>query len=233
MAQRLHGGAEMRRRRGSFIATGFGRAPICLALGVASFGHIGGTHYQNQHDFEPYVKPSQSGQLPICRASRRRRTNDSSGSSFCNSSWAMSAGIFREEIWHRSAARFAAPIQTLKDWGFLTVEGDSVLSEPRRIAAGGSAVARVFPAGTSKYALCLIVYTSSICPGGSCLLFIRWMIFTRQPECHFRRSRRIEGARVPEPYRGLLVHEKDMTPTLEAFHGGDIHLRILSSDYAW
>jgi chorismate-pyruvate lyase len=41
---------------------------------------------------------------------------------------------------------------------------------------------------------------------------------------------RIEGEQVPEPYRGLLVHQKDMTPTLQAFHGGDIHLRILSSD---
>lgn len=28
-----------------------------LSVGVASFGHIGGTHYQNQHDFETYVAP--------------------------------------------------------------------------------------------------------------------------------------------------------------------------------
>jgi chorismate-pyruvate lyase len=39
---------------------------------------------------------------------------------------------------------------------------------------------------------------------------------------------RIPGDQVPEPYRHLLVHERDMTPTLEAFHGHDIHLRILS-----
>jgi oxygen-independent coproporphyrinogen-3 oxidase len=39
-----------------------------LALGVASFGHIGGTHYQNQHDFDPYVSIMQSGRLPIYRA---------------------------------------------------------------------------------------------------------------------------------------------------------------------
>src|SRR6266550_8109123 len=31
-----------------------------LALGVASFVHIGGTHYQNQHDFDPYVSIMQS-----------------------------------------------------------------------------------------------------------------------------------------------------------------------------
>src|SRR6059058_1069757 len=39
-----------------------------LALGVASFGHIGGTHYQNHHDFEPYVARVQAGELPIWRA---------------------------------------------------------------------------------------------------------------------------------------------------------------------
>jgi chorismate-pyruvate lyase len=32
---------------------------------------------------------------------------------------------------------------------------------------------------------------------------------------------------VPEPYQQLLVHARDMTPTLEAFHGERIHLRLL------
>ena len=32
---------------------------------------------------------------------------------------------------------------------------------------------------------------------------------------------------VPEPYRRLLVHDRDMTPTLEAAHRGKIHLRVL------
>lgn len=35
------------------------------------------------------------------------------------------------------------------------------------------------------------------------------------------------GEDVPEPYRGLLVHNGDMTPTLERFHGDTLHLRIL------
>src|SRR6266853_3647535 len=39
-----------------------------LSLGVASFGHIGGTHYQNHQDFEPYVARVQAGELPIFRA---------------------------------------------------------------------------------------------------------------------------------------------------------------------
>ena len=39
----------------------------------------------------------------------------------------------------------------------------------------------------------------------------------------------IMGSEVPEPYRSLLVHERDMTSTLENFHKGQIHLRVLSS----
>lgn len=33
---------------------------------------------------------------------------------------------------------------------------------------------------------------------------------------------------IPEPYHALLVHERDMTRTLEQFHGAAIHLRVLS-----
>ena len=40
----------------------------------------------------------------------------------------------------------------------------------------------------------------------------------------------IPGDTVPEPYRQLLVHNNDMTPTLEGFHNSRIHLEILSSD---
>ena len=32
---------------------------------------------------------------------------------------------------------------------------------------------------------------------------------------------------VPEPYKRLLVHDADMTSTLESFHGGTIHIRAL------
>lgn len=40
----------------------------------------------------------------------------------------------------------------------------------------------------------------------------------------------IPGDAVPEPYRALLVHERDMTSTLERFHGGEICIHALSSE---
>jgi len=41
------------------------------------------------------------------------------------------------------------------------------------------------------------------------------------------RIEQIPGAAVPEPYRSLLVHHHDMTPTLESFYQADIHLEIV------
>jgi len=38
---------------------------------------------------------------------------------------------------------------------------------------------------------------------------------------------RVDGAALPEPYRSLLVHERDMTSTLGQFHGDDIGLKVL------
>ena len=39
--------------------------------------------------------------------------------------------------------------------------------------------------------------------------------------------RRAESWELPEPEKSLLVHERDMTPTLEAAHGGKLQVRVL------
>jgi len=38
----------------------------------------------------------------------------------------------------------------------------------------------------------------------------------------------VEGNDVPEPYRQLLVHSSDMTPTLEKFYGERLYLNVIS-----
>jgi hypothetical protein len=40
----------------------------------------------------------------------------------------------------------------------------------------------------------------------------------------------VNGAEIPEPQRTLLVHDTDMTPTLEKFHAEEIHLRVIRSE---
>jgi chorismate-pyruvate lyase len=37
----------------------------------------------------------------------------------------------------------------------------------------------------------------------------------------------VNGRDIPEPYRTLLFHDRDMTPTLERAHDRSIHLRVL------
>lgn len=37
---------------------------------------------------------------------------------------------------------------------------------------------------------------------------------------------KIDGDEMPQPYRSLLVHDGDMTPTLEKFHGSRISLKL-------
>ena len=40
----------------------------------------------------------------------------------------------------------------------------------------------------------------------------------------------VYGEQVPEPYRSLLVHKNDMTPTLESAYGTDVALRVMEFD---
>jgi len=97
-------------------------------VGVASFGHLGGVHYQNHADFDPYVAQIRQGRLPIYRALTptederlirefilQLKLGHLSLSHFCNK-----FGVDPEQ-------RFAQPLQRLRDWGFLTIAGDQVL----------------------------------------------------------------------------------------------------------
>ena len=40
----------------------------------------------------------------------------------------------------------------------------------------------------------------------------------------------IAAAEIPQPQRGLLVHQRDMTTTLQTFHGARTHLRLLRTE---
>src|SRR2546426_1885607 len=99
-----------------------------LALGVASFGHIGGTHYQNHADFEPYVTRVQQGELPIWRALTPTDDERLIREFILQLKLGhVSRDYFRKKFGVELAERFAEPLQRLRDWGFLATEGDQVL----------------------------------------------------------------------------------------------------------
>jgi oxygen-independent coproporphyrinogen-3 oxidase len=98
-----------------------------LGLGVASFGHLQGTHYQNLHEFEPYVNAVKSGKPAAYRAltptADERLIREfilqlKLGQTRCD--------YFQQKFGVDVRKRFAQPLQTIHDWGFGGVEGDVV-----------------------------------------------------------------------------------------------------------
>lgn len=91
-----------------------------LALGVASFSHIGGTHFQNLHDFEPYVAKLDAGELPVYRA----LTPTPQERLIRELVLQFKLGRVRRSYFQRKygvdiAAQFAEALQRLEAWGFL------------------------------------------------------------------------------------------------------------------
>jgi oxygen-independent coproporphyrinogen III oxidase len=98
-----------------------------LPLGVASFGHIGGTHFQNEHDFEPYINALTDGRLPIYRALTPTADERLIREVILQLKLGrISAGYFQNKFEVDIRRRFAPVLKTLSDWGFLQVEGDSI-----------------------------------------------------------------------------------------------------------
>lgn len=95
-----------------------------LSLGVASFGHIGGTHYQNHHDFEAYLAPLTEGRLPVFRAltptDEERYLREFILQLKLGS---VSASYFAQKFGEDPRRKFAAPLATLLAGGFLADDG--------------------------------------------------------------------------------------------------------------
>ena len=96
-----------------------------LSLGVASFGHIGGTHYQNQHDFTPYVESLQNGELPVHRALTPTDDERLIREFILQMKLGhLKLSYFADKFGVNPAERFSKPLRTLQDWGFATLDGD-------------------------------------------------------------------------------------------------------------
>jgi coproporphyrinogen III oxidase-like Fe-S oxidoreductase len=96
-----------------------------IGLGVASFSHIGGTHFQNQHDFEPYLAMLREGKLPIYRAltpTDEERMIREMVLQF--KLGRISRAYFERKFGVDVLARFAQPFATLQSWGALMIDGD-------------------------------------------------------------------------------------------------------------
>jgi oxygen-independent coproporphyrinogen-3 oxidase len=96
-----------------------------IGLGVASFSHVGGTHFQNEHDFEPYVARLREGRLPLYRAltpTAEERLIRELVLQF--KLGRISRAYFQHKFGVDVLERFSEPVTRLKSWGALTIQGD-------------------------------------------------------------------------------------------------------------
>jgi len=96
-----------------------------IGLGVASFSHVGGTHFQNQHDFEPYLARLREGRLPLHRA----LTPTPEERLIRELVLQFKLGHVSREYFQRKFGvdilqRFAGQLADLRSWGALTLAGD-------------------------------------------------------------------------------------------------------------
>lgn len=98
-----------------------------LALGVASFSHIGGTHFQNEHHNEPYLARVSQGKLPIYRALRTTAEERLIRELILQLKLGrVSQSYFQQKFGVDIRAHFAAPFRYLESEGFLTRNGDTI-----------------------------------------------------------------------------------------------------------
>ncbi|WP_437225425.1 coproporphyrinogen-III oxidase family protein [Planctomicrobium sp. SH661] len=103
------------------------RGSDLLAVGVSSFGHLQGVHYQNQDELEKYIAGVQAGELPVKRAlvptQHQRFIRE----------WVLqmkeghvAAQPFREKFGADPLKEFAIPLENQQKAGYLNVDGDEV-----------------------------------------------------------------------------------------------------------
>lgn len=96
-----------------------------VGLGVASFSHVGGTHFQNEHDFDPYIAGVRSGRLPITRALTPTAEEKMIRELVLQFKLGrVSQQYFAAKFGVDLARRFAESLGLLRAGGFLTVDGD-------------------------------------------------------------------------------------------------------------
>ncbi len=98
-----------------------------LSCGVASFGHLGGVHYQNQADVGPYMQLVDAGKNAIYRAYETTREERFVREFILKLKLgAVDAGYYREKFGEDPVKRFAPQLAWIESEGFGKVKGDRI-----------------------------------------------------------------------------------------------------------
>ena len=98
-----------------------------VGLGVASFSHVGGVHFQNEHEFGPYLARLNEGTLPIFRALTPTGDERFIRELILQMKLGhVSRAYFQNKFGADLTERFAGPLGEIQKQGMLTVDGDTV-----------------------------------------------------------------------------------------------------------
>jgi oxygen-independent coproporphyrinogen-3 oxidase len=99
-----------------------------LGLGVASFSHAAGVHYQNTTEIDPYLEKVEAGELPIKRAFRTSEEERMIREFILQMKLGhVKLGYFSEKFGVNMEERFAEQLAGLTEEGLLEVKNSEVL----------------------------------------------------------------------------------------------------------
>ncbi len=105
------------------------RGADMIGLGVASFSHVGGVHYQNEHALEPYAELVGQDRLPIHRALELNADEKLIREFVLQMKLGrLDTAYFRAKFGVDPLQRFAEPLRDLQARGLIALEGDEIVS---------------------------------------------------------------------------------------------------------
>ena len=103
------------------------RGADMMALGVASFGHINGVHYQNETDREPYYEKLDRGEIPIRRAWSTTEEERGVREFILQMKLGrVDRGYFDQKFGPELLERFSGQLGALQQQGLLNIDDDSL-----------------------------------------------------------------------------------------------------------
>ena len=99
-----------------------------VGLGVASFSHVQGVHYQNLTEIDDYVAAIDSDQMPVKRAFRTNEEERMIREFILQMKLGrVQADYFRKKFGVSILERFALPLSELSEEGLLELANDSIV----------------------------------------------------------------------------------------------------------
>ena len=99
-----------------------------VGLGVASFSHVQGVHFQNEHEFGSYCDKLRQGVIPIYRALALTQEQRMIRELILQMKLGhVHAAYFRDKFGIQIQERFRGPFSKLRNLGYLTADRDSLL----------------------------------------------------------------------------------------------------------